>query len=119
MKIVENSKFRYCQSFNGVIMPIFKPVHTEKSMAQEAKTQGKTDEKHQKLSVFDVKALYDLAHTQQSGGCSDDEFKAILAEAVKLDMEYRRQLLEQATYKDNKQQRAFQKVAIRNQAVSA
>jgi len=48
------------------------------------------------ISVFDVKELYDLAYSKPT---DSDAFKAIMSEAVKMDMAYRRQLTENKAYK--------------------
>ena len=63
------------------------------------------DKQQAELSVFDVKELYDMAyHFEKS---DTRKFKALLAEAVKLDMEYRRQLARQAVFKDTSKQKSF------------
>lgn len=90
------------QSFRGAGVPVFLPVNMEQPMATEAKTQ----ENNAELSLFDVKELYDRAYAEKEGG-AEDKFKAILAEAVKLDLAYRRQLSKNAVYKDPAQIKKF------------
>lgn len=70
-------------------------------MASDAQTQKKDYSTTQEpaLSVFDVKELYDLAYAEKAKG-AEAGFKTLLAEAVKLDMLYRRQLAKMASYKD-------------------
>ena len=114
--ITQQHTYKYRQSFNSYFAPMFKPVVMEQPMAKEAATQSQIEEKQQKLSVFDVKELYDLAYDEKAAGCDDARFKAILAEAVKLDMEYRRQLAEKVSYKDMQKQKSFTEASTGTQA---
>lgn len=57
------------------------------------------------ISLLEVKDLYDTAYSAKE----QDEriFKALLAEAVKMDLAYRRQLTKKVAYKDPKQKNTF------------
>ena len=60
------------------------------------------------LSLFDVKELYDQAYAEKAKGTNGEEaFKELLAEAVKMDMAYRRQLAQASSYKDKKKIKMF------------
>ena len=73
-------------------------------MADDAERQ----EKEVILSFFDVKEIYDLAYAEKENGPNGEEaFKKLLAEAVRMDIAYRRQLGKQAMYKDRTKERNF------------
>ena len=61
--------------------------------------------KQPEISVFDVKELYDMAYDFEKS--DEGKFKTLLAEAVKLDMVYRRQLAQQAMFKDTTKKKSF------------
>ena len=85
------------QTFRAHIVPMFMPANMEQPMAKKAATQPQQAE----LSLLDVKELYDLAYAEKDKGAEGEAaFKKILAEAVKLDLAYRRQLTQAATYKE-------------------
>lgn len=102
------------------IVPMFLSQITEQPMAHDAKTHYKSpmsqDTKQNnkapqeaELSVFDVKELYDLAYAEKNKG-NDTGFKSVLAEAVKLDMAYRRQLAKMSSYKSPSKLETFDDV---------
>lgn len=66
---------------SGIIVPMFAGVYKDQKMT--------TEQQNAEISVFDVKALYDMAYSKQS---DSEEFRTIMAQAVKMDMAYRRQL---------------------------
>lgn len=104
MKIENTEMLKQSQRFQGISIPVFLPTNMEQPMATEAKTQVQTVP----LSIFDVKELYDLAYAEKAKGeQGKDAFKKILAEAVKLDLAYRRQLAKTATYKDKTKMKKF------------
>ncbi len=78
--------------FQAVVVPMFLETKTGNKMVDETQENQGTQE----ISLFDVKELYDLAYTKPS---DSEEFKSIMTEAVNLDMAYRRQLQENASYK--------------------
>ncbi len=76
------NKTNYNQNIpQATIIPMFASVYKDKKMT--------TEPLNTEISVFDVKALYDLAYTKQS---DSEEFRTIMAQAVKMDMAYRHQL---------------------------
>lgn len=84
-------------NMNAVVVPMFMSQTMEQPMA---KKNAQTQEQDTELSLFDVKELYDLAYNEKDKGINGEaRFKKILAEAVKLDLLYRRQLAKKATYK--------------------
>ena len=94
------------QNFNGNTVPMFLPTNMEQPMASNDQTQqNKVQEQQAELSVFDVKELYDMAYAHQEN--DDAKFKALLAEAVKMDMVYRRQLASLSSYQDRSKEIAF------------
>jgi hypothetical protein len=105
MKTYEHS-FKTAQSFRGAIVPMFAPVYMEQPMAEKATTQPQQTE----LSLLDVKELYDRAYEEKAkDGENSEKFKKILAEAVKLDLAYRRQLARNASYKEPSKMKSFDK----------
>lgn len=70
-------------------------------------TQKTVQRAQAELSVFDVKELYDLAYTYEH--TDEGKFKALLNEAVQLDVAYRRQLNAKIEYKDRSKETAFNK----------
>ncbi|NCO04433.1 MAG: hypothetical protein GW903_09605 [Alphaproteobacteria bacterium] len=92
------------------VTPMFSPAMKREFMAQQPKTQT------QELSIFDVKELYDLAYDQKAKGASAEKFQALMADALQLDMAYRRQLAKNNPYRQikrsaNKQESTETKVA--------
>lgn len=86
------------QIFRGKMVPMFLPKspNMEQPMAERATTQ----EQEEVLSILDVKELYDLAYEHKAKGEKGEaDFKKVLAEAVKLDLAYRRQLNRKSIYK--------------------
>lgn len=81
-------------TFNGTVIPMFAPNTMEQPMT--TKTQNNAPQTQTELSVFDVKELYDLAYSYKAD--DNAKFKAVLAEAVKLDMAYRRQIEKKMPY---------------------
>jgi hypothetical protein len=79
-------------TFQEVCVPMFLEGKAGKKMSDITKN----DSVNYEISLFDVKELYDLAYSKQS---DSDAFKAIMAEAVQMDMAYRQQLAENASYK--------------------
>jgi hypothetical protein len=93
------------QTFRAVIVPMFKLDNMEQPMAKKATTQLQQAE----LSLLDVKELYDLAYSEKDKGAEGEAaFKKILAEAVKLDLAYRRQLTKDAMYKEPSKLKNFE-----------
>jgi len=80
--------------FRNIAIPMFQP-EMEQSM-----TEGQDNDKQQDISLFDVKELYDRAYALKECAheTSAHEFKDALSLAVKLDMEYRRQLLAKESF---------------------
>lgn len=74
------------------LIPMFKPEFEEKQsdiMANE-----------KEISIFDVKELYDAAYeAQEYGAKAEESFQALIAKAVKLDMEYRQQLAKKTNFR--------------------
>lgn len=92
------------QTFRAAIVPMFMPVNMEQPMAKNATTQPQQGQP----SLLDVKELYDLAYAEKDKGAQGEEaFKKILAEAVKLDLAYRRQLTKDAMYKEPSKLKTF------------
>ena len=90
--------------FRSSVVPVFMPSYMEQPMADDAAET----EKEVILSLFDVKEIYDLAYAEKEKGAAGEEaFKKLLAEAVKMDLAYRRQLNKQAMYKDRTKERNF------------
>ena len=85
-------------TFNGTVTPMFAPKTMEQPMSDNKsnKTQNNAPQTQTELSVFDVKELYDLAYSYKAD--DNAKFKAVLAEAVKLDMAYRRQIEKKMPY---------------------
>lgn len=79
--------------------PMFLPHKMEQIMTAQAKTQAVPAE----LSIFDVKELYDLAYDIKAKDGDDARFKQVMAEALQLDMAYRRQLAQKIDYKEQKE----------------
>lgn len=76
----------------NVVVPMFIEENIEARMVD-----NKTNEEiSYEISLFDVKELYDLAYSKDSDSSA---FKAIMAEAVKMDMAYRQQLSANKAYK--------------------
>jgi len=82
----ENLKQGLPLNFRAVTVPIF-AVDEKNIVVCEDTMEIKTDE--QEICVLDVKELYDAAYDAKG---DDIRFKALMAEAVKLDMAYRKQL---------------------------
>ena len=101
------------QNVSDTIVPMFMPANMEQPVATKAKTPVNETE----LSLFDVKELYDRAYAEKNGGGDEAAFKKTLAEAVKLDLAYRRQLAKAAPYKDRTKLRNF-KTATKNAQVA-
>lgn len=85
--------YKFNGTFNGTVVPMFAPTQMEQPMANKTQnnapaTENKAAEQAE-LSVFDVKELYDLAYTYKT---DEAKFKSIMSEAVKMDMQYRRQI---------------------------
>ena len=100
------------QNFNGTMTPMFLPTTTmEQPMASSNPTQLN---KQAELSVFDVKEMYDLAYGFEASDAG--KFKTLLAEAVKLDMAYRHQLAQKASFKDTAKQKSFNTAGSDTQA---
>lgn len=78
------------------VTPMFSPAMKREFMAQQTKTQ------QAEISVFDVKELYDLAYDQKANGASAEKFQALMADALQLDMAYRRQLAKNNPYRQIK-----------------
>ena len=100
------------QLFRSAMVPMFLPknikTNMEQPMADDAQKNKRTQEQDATVSLFDVKELYDLAYAEKAKGAEEvDNFKKILAEAVKLDMAYRRQLTKTAVYKDQTKLKNF------------
>lgn len=96
------------QKFNGSVTPMFLPHNMEQPMVNKTQSSMKTQEAD--LSVFDVKELYDLAYTYEH--TDEGKFKALLSEAVKLDVAYRRQLSAGRVYKDTIKEKQFKDAAM-------
>lgn len=90
------------QNYNDGIVPMFLPTQMEQPMASNDQTQKN---RPAELSVFDVKELYDMAYLYETSDIA--KFKALLSEAVKLDMQYRRQLSQKSMYKPHTEQKTF------------
>jgi len=90
------------QNYNDSIVPMFLPTQMEQPMATNDQTQKNMPAE---LSVFDVKELYDMAYMHEKNDIA--KFKTLLAEAVKLDIQYRRQLTQKAVYKPHTEQKTF------------
>lgn len=115
MKITNDTILTQEQNFRGTMTPMFLPANMEQPMANDVTTQ----EQDAPPSLFDVKELYDLAYAEKDKGTEGTEnFKKILAEAVKLDMAYRRQLAQTAVYKDRTKLKNF-KEATQGSATSS
>lgn len=71
-------------TFHSIATPMFVKIYEGKIMIE-----GQQPEQQAELSVFDVKALYDMAYSKPS---DSEEFRTIMAKAVKSDMAYRQQL---------------------------
>ena len=100
------------QNFNGTITPMFLPTtNMEQPMASSNPTQLT---QQAELSVFDVKEIYDMAYSFENS--DDGKFKALLAEAVKLDMAYRHQLAQRSSFKDPAKQKSFNTAVSDTQA---
>ena len=73
-------------------------------------SENQPSEATQEISMFDVKDLYDRAYAAKDQGVRGKVmFKKLLAEAVKLDLAYRRQLSQGAMFKDKSKQINFNK----------
>lgn len=81
------------QNTQDVFVPVFANINTDSHVV--------TDD----ISLLEVKDMYDKAYEvkDQNG----DVFKELLAEAVKMDLAYRRQLTKKVAYKDPKQKMSF------------
>lgn len=101
MTTTSTTEVTTAQTFRGTMVPMFMPSNMEQPMAEQATTQIEDQE----VSLLDVKELYDLAYEQK--GSNEENFKKILAEAVKMDLAYRRQLSKEATYKDPTKKQNF------------
>jgi hypothetical protein len=68
--------------------------------------QDNTDNPIDPVSLFDVKDLYDYAYgiLEMDTETSAHAFKEALAQAVKLDMQYRRQLMSKTMHKNSSKQ---------------
>lgn len=95
-------------------VPMFMPTKMEQPMANTNKTQS--EPMTAELSVFDVKELYDLAYAEK--GTNEAKFKELLAEAVNLDLIYRRQLALKAAYKDKTQLKTFKSATAQTSRVA-
>jgi hypothetical protein len=85
------------QHFWSVVVPLF-GQNVEKLLEQQTENRQYIV---QELSVFDVKELYDHAYAEKDKGPQFyNGFRQLLAKAVKLDMEYRRQLRAQQRAKN-------------------
>ncbi|NQZ13851.1 MAG: hypothetical protein HRT94_03360 [Alphaproteobacteria bacterium] len=74
------------------VIPMFQPIFEEKKENIMA-TQ-------KEISVFDVKELYDRAYAaQEYGAKSEENFQALIAKAVQLDMAYRQQLAKKTNFR--------------------
>ena len=102
---IETQGITTAQQFRGTMVPMFTPSNMEQPMADKAKTQQQQAE----LSLLDVKEMYDLAYAEKD--TNEQKFKTILAEAVKLDLAYRRQLANNASYKEPSKMKNFTKVS--------
>lgn len=110
MTIENTGTVKQSQRFQGISIPVFLPTKMEQPMANEAQTQVQAVPQEHDVSIFDVKELYDLAYEEKAKGeAGKDAFKKILAEAVKLDLAYRRQLAKAASYKDKTKMKKFNK----------
>lgn len=106
MKTTYDTTTIQMQKFMAVTVPVFLPHKMEQPMANDATTQGQEIS----LSLFDVKELYDLAYAEKDkSGEIADSFKKLLAEAVKMDLAYRRQLSKASVYKDHTKLKNFNK----------
>ena len=73
-------------------------------------SEDQTSESTQEISMFDVKDLYDRAYTAKDESVHGKAiFRELLAQAVKLDLAYRRQLAQGAMFKDRSKQINFNK----------
>lgn len=107
MTTYENN-YSTAHSFRGANIPVFMPVNMEQPMAYKATTQPQQAE----ISLLDVKELYDRAYDEKAQkGTETEDFKLMLADAVKMDLAYRRQLTKNAVYKDTTQQKTFDKAS--------
>lgn len=98
------------QKFNGSVVPMFLTKDMEQPMALKAQTQENSFQTQQaELSVFDVKELYDLAYTYETK--DEGKFKALLSEALQLDVAYRRQLAAKQPYKNVSKETDFSDIA--------
>lgn len=77
------------------VTPMFSPAVKREFMAQQATTQ-------KEISVFDVKELYDIAYDHKANGASAEKFQALMADALQMDMAYRRQLAKNNPYRQIK-----------------
>jgi len=83
-------KMTQVNSIAANIAPMFQLMMKEEFMAKQI-----TEE----ISVFEVKELYDAAYEQKAQGAGEDVFQKMMAEAVKMDMAYRRQLSQKDSYR--------------------
>ena len=112
MKITNDTDLSHAQTYRAAVAPMFLPADMEQPMADD---NAETQEQEIAVSLFDVKELYDLAYAEKAKGKEGaDSFNKILAEAVKLDLAYRRQLAKEASYKDKTKLKNF-KVATEGQ----
>lgn len=109
MTINNSIEITKAQIFRSTTVPVFMPSNMEQPMANDTTTQ----EQQATLSLFDVKELYDLAYEEKAKGEAGEEaFKKILAEAVRLDLAYRRQLNQKSSYKDSTKLNNFKEATI-------
>ncbi len=87
------------------VIPMFKP----KPLQEAAEKGTKQPLKDSEYSFLDVKEIYDQAYERRAEYGEDAAFKELLAQAVKRDMAYRRQLNARASYKERTTIKSFQK----------
>ncbi len=108
MKTTNDNTETKVQLLRGITVPMFLPTSVEQPMANDVTTPKENAVQQAAVSLFDVKELYDLAYAEKAKGTEGvNAFKKILAEAVKLDLAYRRQLSKNSAYKDHTELKNF------------
>ncbi|MEM6811686.1 MAG: hypothetical protein AAF549_04380 [Pseudomonadota bacterium] len=92
----EVNKLQPVLNFRSTVVPMFL---NKMGRAMKKSAGQEIEEAQQELSFLDVKAVYDEAYSfKDKGPQSQERFKFLLAEAIKLDMAYRLQLKKKAGY---------------------
>lgn len=83
------------------------PMFTPKPLQEAVDKGNKQPLKGTEYSFLDVKEIYDQAYERRAECGEDAAFKELLAQAVKRDMAYRRQLNARASYKERTTVKSF------------